>query len=382
MKRMYWRPRRVSRTALVLISVWSIVGFATVERFPTQSREPYYKEKYAAAKIAREAFQTIRKERVKRRIRIDPETDIAQSGLIGLLVSPISTNAGSLVSKQTAINPNFAAMIVHDLRRGGVTNGDVVAIGYSGSFPAMNIAVLAAVEAMQLKPVIISSASSSQWGANDPRFTWLEMEKILFDAKIISTRSVAASLGGIEDRALGMRKRGQAMLQREIEAHGITFLEPENFLDSVQKRMKIYEEQAAGAPIRAYINVGGGTTSVGRKAGKLSFKPGLNRKAPSKRMPPDSIMGRFVTQGIPVIHVIKIKDLAAKYGFPLSPVATPAIGEGRVFKRLRPNPWYAGALLTTILVALYLFVRSDLGLRMTRTVRPRGGGGGSSEPMV
>jgi poly-gamma-glutamate system protein len=209
------------------------------------------------------------------------------------------------------------------------------------------------------------------------------MERILFEAKVISTRSVAASLGGIEDRGLGMDEQGQQMLRRQIAEHGLTMIEPKNFLDSVNIRMKLYEEHAAGQPFRAYINVGGGTTSVGRRAGKMTFKPGLNLKPPSKNLPPDSIMGRFITDRIPVVHLVKIKDFAETYEFPLSPIVRPPIGEGRVFKRERPNQWYAAGLLLTIIGALYLFVRSDLGLRMTRAVRPRGGaGGGSAEPMV
>ena len=41
--------------------------------------------------------------------------------------------------------------------------GDAVAIGYSGSFPALNICVMAAVETLQLEPIGIASASASQW---------------------------------------------------------------------------------------------------------------------------------------------------------------------------------------------------------------------------
>lgn len=381
MKRMYWRPRRVSRTALVLISVWAIFGYAAIERFPTRQQEPYYVEKIAAAALAREAFEEIRKERLERGMPIDTESDVAQSGLLGTLVTPITTNAGSLVSKQTTINPNFAAVIVHYLGQAGVTEGDAVAVGYSGSFPAINIAVLAAVQALKLRPVIISSASSSQWGANEPEFSWLDMEKILYEKGIFTTRSVAASVGGIEDRGLGMTKKGQRILYEKIAEHDLRLIDPEDFLDSVEQRMRIYRQEAGAQPIRAYINVGGGTTSVGRKAGKLSFKPGLNRRPPSKNLPSDSVMGRFISDGVPVIHMIKILRLAGHFGFPVAPVSTPPPGDGKVFSRERTNVWFATGLLISIIGALYLFVRSDLGFRMTRTGR-RGGGDSSPEPMV
>jgi poly-gamma-glutamate system protein len=380
-KKMYWRPRRVSRTALVLISVYSVMGFASLERFPSKVQEPFHQEKMGAAQLAREAFEAIRKERLRRRLPIDTESDIAQSGLIGTLVTPITTNTGSLVSKQTAINPNFASVIVHYLRQIGVNEGDAVAIGYSGSFPAINIAALAACETLKLKPVIIASASSSQWGANEPEFSWLDMEKTLYDQGIISSRSVAASVGGIEDRGLGMTKRGRRILHQKIAEHGLQLIDPENFLASVEQRMQIYRQQAGAVPIRAYINVGGGTTSVGKKAGKLAFKPGLNRTAPGSSLPEDSVMGRFIQDGVPVIHMIKILKLAEIYGFPWSPPSQPLVGEGKIFHRERTNLWFAGGLLLSILIALYLFVRSDLGFRMTRISR-RGTDSAHPEPMV
>ena len=115
MKNIYWRPRRVSRTALVLISVWSVAGYASLERFPMKVQEPFHQEKMAAAQLAREAFEAVRKERLRRRLPIDTESDIAQSGLIGTLVTPITTNTGSLMSKQTSVNPNFASVLVHYL---------------------------------------------------------------------------------------------------------------------------------------------------------------------------------------------------------------------------------------------------------------------------
>ena len=57
--------------------------------------------------------------------------------------------------------------------------GDPVAVSFSGSFPALNIAVYAAIRTLNLKPTIISSVSGSQWGANDPAFLWIDMEHFL-----------------------------------------------------------------------------------------------------------------------------------------------------------------------------------------------------------
>lgn len=367
MKKMYWRPRRVSRTALLLISLASVGGHLGVERFAAKVQEPHYQEKLAAAQVAQEALKLIRAERLKRGIAIDPEADPAQSGLIGSLVTSVTTNAGSLVSKQVSVNPNFAAVMVEFLKELGLTEGDVVAVGYSGSFPAFNVAVLAAVETLKLKAVIVSSASSSQWGANDPAFLWLDMEKLLLDKTLISRRSIAASIGGIEDRGLGLSNSGRRIIKGRIAAHSLQPIDPIDFTDSIEQRMRIYRQEAGADPIRAYVNVGGGAISVGRKVGKKLFQPGINRKSPTVSYPIDSVMGRFLKEGVPVIHLSMAEQLAVRYGLPAPPTTVPPVGEGQVFYRERTNVWLVALLLAIILGSLYLFVRSDLGFRMTRT---------------
>ena len=372
MKRLYWRPRQVSQTALMLIAGLSVVGYAAVESVRVKAREPYYAAKRRASKIAERAFKAIHDERLDRKLVIDPESDPAQSGLLGKLVTPVTTNAGSLVAKQTAVNPNYAAVVMQFLRDLRLQKGETVAVGYSGSFPAINIAVLAAVEALELRPVIISSASSSQWGANEPDFLWLDMEKALVSRGVFKARSVAASIGGIEDRGFGMSAAGRTLLREAIQKHGITLIDPASFEESIETRMTLYRRFASDEPIRAYINVGGGTVSVGRKRGKRSFRVGINRTNPTVNLPTDSVMARMLSEGIPVVHVINVRRLARRYGFPEGPLKTPSVGEGEIFVRTRISRVAVAALLLTILVTLYLFVRSDLGFRMLRIpTKPR-----------
>lgn len=381
MKKMYWRPRRVSRTVLLLISVASVAGYAGVESWKRKIQEPWHQEKLAASRLAESAFKVIRAERLRRGLPIDAEADPAGSGLVGSLMTPTTSNPGSLASKQTSVNPNFAAVMVHFYKKAGVREGDVVAIGYSGSFPAINVAVLAATETLKLRPIIIASASSSQWGANDPELAWLDMEQLLYDNKLISSRSVAASLGGIEDRGLGMPRRGRTALEQSIQRANLPMIDPVSFDESVVERMRLYREKAGGEPIKAYVNVGGGTISVGKKAGKLSFKPGLNLEPPGPMGGQDSVMSRFVEEGVPVVHWIKINELANRFGLAVQPRSLPPVGEGKIYFREDYDRRIAALLLLGILASLYLFVRSDLGFRMTRGAGKRGEGG-HPEPMI
>lgn len=365
MKRNYWMPRSTSSLALVAIAVLSLAGMGAVENWRTDSARPYLTEKLAAAKLARQAMDEIKTIRVERGIEIDPVTDISQSGLIGCAMSSVTSNNGSLSAKQTTVNPNFAAVVVDMLKDAGVQEGDTIAVGFSGSFPAMNICVLAAAETLKLKPIIISSATGSQWGANCPELLWIDMEKELVDRGVFRWRSIAASLGGIEDRAIGTSDEGLKVLSQSIERNDMQFIDPHDYLDSVNHRMAHYRNRAQGAPIKAYVNVGGGTVSVGLKAGKQLFQPGLNRHKPLAPLPADSVMARMIGDDIPVIHLVHIDDLAAAYGLPVQPAEIPRVGEGDVYAPRIYNKFLASGLLAAIVASLAAAVRAQTRLQTT-----------------
>ena len=371
MKKLYWRSRAVSRTKVALVAMCALGGLALVEVVKVRKAQPYLKEKLAASRLARDAMEAVKAERVARHTPIDPETDPAQSGIVGLVISPITTNTASLATKQTSVNPNFAAVAVDLLRKAGVQDGDAVAVGCSGSFPALNIATMAAIQTLGLKPAVISSVSSSQWGANDPGFVWLDMERLLHGKGMLSFRSVAASRGGIEDTAVGLSKQGKQLLDEAIARNGIPALKPKNYAESVNQRMALYAERSGGARIKAYINVGAGAASVGSRIGRRLFKPGLNRTAPKGASAADSVMVRFVHDGVPVINLLHVEALAQTYGFPLQPAAVPVVGEGRAFVRQQYNRWLALAVLVAIGTMLVLGLRSGLSIPLTGIAAPQ-----------
>jgi len=362
MKKLYWRSRAVSRTKVILIALGALGGLMIVETGRINKMQPNLKEKIAAAQLARQAMERVRTERLRRQLPIDPEVDPAQSGLVGLLISPITTNTAALSAKRTSINPNFAAVIVSLLKKAGLKEGDLVAVGCSGSFPALNIAAIAAIETLKLKPIVISSVASSQWGANDPAFAWLDMERLLQESGLFSSRSIAASRGGIEDVALGLSKQGKQLLDEAIARNEVRALRPKSYPDSVDERMKIYREQAGGGPIMAYINIGGGAASVGSRVGRRLFKSGLNRTAPKGALAFDSMMVRFVNQGVPVINLLRVEELAQTYGFPIQPDFVPPVGEGQVFYRLQYNSVLALVVLLGVLAFIALGLRPGLSI--------------------
>jgi len=378
-KKIYWRPKRISRLAMIAMAVISVAGLAGVERFKTLKPRPYREEMLIAAQKAARAMDEIRQVRSEMG-PIDASVDPIRSGLIGSAMTPVTSDSGFLAAKQTSINPNFAAVVVHWLKRAGVQRGDTVAVACSGSFPALNICVAAAMDAMGLRPIIISSASGSQWGANDPEFLWLDMERLLHERGLLGHRSVAASLGGQDDVGRGLSKEGVRALEQAIERNGLPRIASTGPEDSIARRMAVYRERAGNAPVRAFINVGGGTVSVGGPAGKRSFKAGLNLHRPSGGLP-DSVMARFSGEGVPVIHLVRIEQLAQEYGLPRQPQTRPAPGEGGVYCEEQYNRLLAGGVLIVILAGLYLFVRSALGHRLLQAYT-RGKDELYHEPMV
>lgn len=380
MKKIYWRPAGISSRGLFLIALISIGMIYFVETFKIKEKQPYYKEKIMAARLAGKAFDLLAREKTKKGILIDYSTDPTGSGLIGELVSSVTSNSGDLSAKQTTINPNFAAVIVQLLKKSGVKEGDVVACGVSGSFPAINISLYAAMQVLKLNPVIISSVSGSQWGANHPEFLWVDMERMLNDAGVFKYKSIAASYGGIDDKALGISRKGKELLLLAVKRNQLKLIETNTFKENINERMKIYNTYAEGSPVKVYINTGGGSISVGRNVGKKLFQPGLNKRLPQGSYSIDSVMVRFINEDIPVIHFVQIENLARKYGLPVEPKTMPIIGEGIIYSREEYNKILAGGMLLILFGLLFVFHNTDIAHKLLRNSNTKKNKG--IEPMV
>lgn len=354
MRSSYWTHPKTSRASVIVALVVALGGTAAVERIRREPDDEVLAHKAAAARLAARSMQAIKSERLRRGIPIDPEVDPAQSGLIGVSSSETTSNSGQLSAKQTAVNPNWAAAVVDMLDRAGVEKGDCVAVGLSGSFPGLNVCTCAALETMGVRPILIASAAGSRWGANHPDLLWLDMEKLLHDEGLIGFRSVAASLGGQHDQALGMSAEGRRMLRETIDETGVPFLAAGDYHESLRKRLEIYAERAAGEPIAAYINIGGGTVSVGTYVSKAMFRPGLNTQMPEGDLPVEGVMSHFLGRGVPVIHLSGIESLALRYDLPLQPAELPPVAVAPVEAHRDYNKWLASAVLAAVVATLYL----------------------------
>jgi hypothetical protein len=128
--------------------------------------------------------------------------------------------------------------------------------------------------------------------------------------------------------------------------------------------MEIYREYAGGRRFAAYVNVGGSLVSIGPKSVKRLYRPGLNLKANPRGGGVDSVMMRFLRDGVPVINLTKVVALAERYGLPIEPTELSPVGEGLVFEREGYNLFLVAGLLVSLLVVLYGLLKFDLGARI------------------
>jgi poly-gamma-glutamate system protein len=377
-QRLYWRPTQISRGVYVLVAVIACAALLSAERFQRVVVARDFKEKRHAAQAMQRGLDVLRAYRARLGVPIDTELDPTGSGMIGLASSITTTNSGSLAAKRTTVNPNWAAVLVDLLHRAGVERGDLVAVGVSGSFPALNLAALVAADVIGVETVTIASAGASSFGANVPGFGWLDMERQLNEAGIFSSRTVAASLGGSRDRALGMDRGGRRLLRQSIDDYGIHFIDVKEEIASIEERMRIYQEHAGGRRFAAYINAGGALVSLGPKSVKRLYEPGVNLRPHPRGIGVDSVTMRFLTQGTPVINLSKVIPLAEKYGLPVEPTALAEVGEGSVFAKRSHDRRLVAALLLALAASSLGLLRLEVGARLFAI----GGRPGKLERMV
>ncbi|OYT12376.1 MAG: hypothetical protein B6I19_09920, partial [Bacteroidetes bacterium 4572_114] len=190
---------------------------------------------------------------------------------------------------------------------------------------------------------------------NDPFFTWLDMEDIFYKSNIFNSRSVAASIGGGADLGRGLSPEGRDLIVDAIQRNNIEFINEKYLEKSIARRMGIYEEYSGGQPIKAYINVGGGIASLGNTINGKLIPPGLTEYLPMKNFPVRGVIVQMGQQDVPIIHLLNINQLLAKYGLPSSPVPLPEPGVGEIFVQKKYSMVVTG-IATLILIIVILFV--------------------------
>jgi poly-gamma-glutamate system protein len=355
-------------TATLILCGLSIIFFVLLKLLPQSQMDHLQREMTFASEIMAEATETLRECRLERGLLIERNTDINGTGLIGLEHSKITTSIGSLGSKRTSTNPNFAGLVVRLLKECGVQRGNVVAVGASGSFPSLIIAVLSAAKALGVQPLWIPSLGASQWGANHPEFHWLHMWQCLEKKGLFDRPPLALSLGGEGDTGEDMDEAGRQLLWEDIRGNGLPFLNVPGLIQNVRARMALFETAAGGKEIKAFINIGGSWSNMGTDSMVLHVTPGINRIEKFPPLERRGVIYAMAAKGIPVIHLLYVRGLSQRYGLPWDPSPLPGPGEGALYQisGKGQSTFFWGALLYLFLFLCVLFFMRRQGSFMRR----------------
>jgi poly-gamma-glutamate system protein len=278
---------------------------------------------------------SIRALRLEKGLRLDRALDPNETGIVGEEFTPLTTSLGDVEAKRTAANPAFAAVVAAYYERAGLGPGDVVAIGGSGSFPALVLASLCAARALDLRPVLVYSLGSSMYGANIPGFTFVDMLARLRADGVLPYRIAAVAPGGERDSGRGVLfdEDGTTLID-EARRSGLPIVEGATLADRVYRRLQIFDAEAGGRPVRCFVNVGGATANFGDTEASLEVPNGLVLKLPLLPASPSrGLIFEFAARGVPVVHLLHVKGLARANGLPFDPVPFPPPGDGVALSR-------------------------------------------------
>lgn len=345
--------------ALILLAVSAFL----TQRSAAVGKTEYYQTQVDAAHQLERCFAAVSGYKEEMGIPMG-EDDIHRTGMIGLPYSDITTTNGALEAKRTAAQPDMAALCVRMLYEAGVRPGDTVGAGFSGSFPGLNLAVVAACESMDVRLVCIASVGASTYGANDVEITFPEILYRLERDGLIKTKIAAVTMGGYHDVGEDMVPETAEQIKQRLRREGLELVEKEDFQANLEWRESLYRQEG---PIDCFIAVGGNVTSLGLGESGLSLGQGvLLNKGRTLRIDESSgLVQRYLVQGIPVIHLLNIKKIMADYSMPYDPADWTAIGLSAVYSSVQyEKGWIlagAGGTFLLLLVCFWYRHRRDTG---------------------
>lgn len=189
------RAKRERKLLALLLAcallAWGTAALAAGQGCRTETG--YAAVQLAAADLLEDCFRQVRTYKEELGIPLS-ELDYHQTGMIGESYTGITTTLGAIEAKRTTAWPEMGALCVRLLHEAGVRSGDTVGAGFSGSFPAMDLAVIAACQVMGVELIYISSVGASTYGANHPALTFPEMAHRLVEDGLLETDSAAVTL--------------------------------------------------------------------------------------------------------------------------------------------------------------------------------------------
>ena len=299
-----------------------------------------YAEMTAAARTMDTLQKAVSEEMTQRGIEIDRSLDPRGTGLIGPEWSGITTTLGNIESKRTTVNPDFAALLARLFIEAGLQKGDYIAANCSSSFPALNLAFIAAADTLELHAVMVTSVGASMYGGNREDFTYLDMEHYLYDKKLIRNKTIAYSLGGAGDVGKDFDPEVIEPLKKRLDGYGLTFLYEADFEKNLANRYAFYTAAADGR-IKAFINIGGNLLSLGEHSDTIANE---KIRLPSTAAITSGLVGSFLQADIPVFYLLNLKSIALYYQLPFDPAELPPIGTAPIYYHSVQHLWNYGII--------------------------------------
>lgn len=294
----------------------ALAGWLAVQAFGL-TRTPHARRVEMGEAVGRteRAFAVVDSVKREEGFPFPTESPVPWRALLGEDYSPMTTTLGAREAKEVSTNPAWAALLVRLLDASGVGAGDTVAVLASGSFPALALATAAAVEALGAEPLVLSSLGASSFGANVRGATWLDMEHWVSRAGVMDLRSVLVSAGGENDVGDGLPPEGMAWLAETADRNGRTLPAYPDLAAAIAARCEILER----ARPTAIVNIGGGQAALGRCPHVANLPVGPWPVPFGCDCPERGALTRAAVRGVPVIHLLDVRLLAARYGLDFEP---------------------------------------------------------------
>ncbi|MBT8050318.1 MAG: poly-gamma-glutamate system protein [Gammaproteobacteria bacterium] len=301
-------PTRLAHLKFVLLAVAMIVLWhLAASSLPSE-------EEQALAERVRAAQKHVAAWRTANGTNATHEHDPGGCGLIGVEWSALTTTLGSLEAKRTACDPLWAIRFHRWYEKAGLVAGDTVAIYSSASFPGLLLSAVAAAEAYGLEPLLVVSLGASSWGANRLDLPWPVLGLELRRAGFLATRADYYTLGGGSETGGGMAPETVEDLRSAARAAGVPLLRAVTLEEVIIQKTELLERRGA----RLLISIGGSQANLGNDPEILGLSPGFH--VPGERSPAgDGVIGAALSDGIPVVHVLNVRELAARSGIAFDP---------------------------------------------------------------
>lgn len=284
-----------------------------------------------------------------------PDYDVCRTGMLGETFNSMTTTLGSLEAKRTTADPNMAALAVRMLHEAGVKKGDRVCAVFSGSFPSLNLAVLAACDAMGVEIAYISSVGASTYGANNAPLSFPEMAHRLFQEGLLLSDSVMVTAGGDWDVGVGMDAQLLADVRQRITAEGVLWFEEKDFAQNVGAKKALLDRFSPNC----FVSVGGNLSAIGQggrfdRLGQGVLRPTVGLRLTDRQ---SGLVERYLAQGLPVLNLLNIRQIVAEYGLPYDPMRIAPVGQSNIFFDLQYSRLLIAPALAAVCLPVTLYSR-------------------------